>query len=96
MKIVKLIAVSTLAATVALVTVASASEQAKPSSEVGGAVSETTPMMGAPQGGMMMPPRMQMMQNRMAMQQRHMQTMETHLANIEALLRQLVELQKQK
>ena len=101
MKIVKLIAVSTLAATVALVTVASASEQAKPSSEVGGAVSETTPMMGAPQGNMMpqggmKPPRMQMMQNRMAMQQRHMQTMETHLANIEALLRQLVELQKQK
>jgi hypothetical protein len=96
MKIVKLIAVSTLAATVVLATLASASEQAKPSSEVGRAASETTPMMGSPQGGRMMPQRMQMMQNRMAMQQRHMQTMETHLANIEALLRQLVELQKQK
>jgi len=51
------------------------------------------PMMDPQQGGMMNP---QMMKNMMAMRQKHMQTMETHLANIEALLRQLVELQKQK
>ena len=51
------------------------------------------PMMGNQQGGMMNP---QMMHNMMAMRQKHMQTMETHLANIEGLLRQLVELQKQK
>ena len=95
MKIVKLIAVPTLATTVALAVLASASEQVKPSSEVEGSPA-TMPMMGAQQGGMMTPQMMQKMQNRMAMQRQHMQTMETHLANIEALLRQLVELQKQK
>jgi len=43
--------------------------------------------------GMMNP---EMMKQKQAMMQKHMATMEQHMANIESLLKELVELQKQK
>ena len=62
------------------------------------------PMMGGNQGGMGMmhgnkggmPPMMMNMQQKQAMMQAHMVKMETHMANIEALLKELVELSKNK
>jgi hypothetical protein len=61
------------------------------------------PMMGGNQGGMPMMhgnkggmPMMMKMQQKQAMMQAHMLKMETHLANIEALLKELVELSKNK
>jgi hypothetical protein len=52
-------------------------------------------MMHGGSGGMgMMNP--EMMKQKQAMMQKHMATMEQHMANIERLLKELVELQKQK
>lgn len=97
MKLLNLMTATALATTISFSAMAEtehhpeeAAESASAKMPMGGG---QMPMMGAQQGGMMNP---QMMQNMMAMRQKHMQTMETRLANIEALLRQLVELQKQK
>ncbi len=101
MNIVKMIAISTLASTVALTSSAAISGEAKSAGDAKTAYPTGQHMMYGQPGHMPMMdgtqsqmPYIQMMQQRHAIADEHMQRMEKHMANIEALLKQLVELQK--